>query len=78
MTRKLYKVTCRGMQSSIGSCIVHGIAFVVATNPDQAYRKLLKYLEKEDLGYDRDRELETIELIAEDDDYPDCQTRLFQ
>ena len=78
MSDKLYKVTCRGMTFGIAGGTVHGIAFVVATNPDVAYRKLRKHLDKQDLGYGKDRELEKVELIAENIDYPDCATRLLQ
>lgn len=66
------------MKASIAGSTIHGIALVVATNPDAAYQKLRKHLDEQDLGYGKDRELETVELIAEDCDYPDCTMRLFK
>jgi len=39
MKRKLYRVTCRGMTNSFSS-IIHGIAYVVATNPHRGLRKI--------------------------------------
>ena len=74
---KLYRVTCRGMTSSIGSNAVHGIAYVVSDNAEEAYQKLRKHLDKEDLGFSNERTLESIELIAEEGKYPDTLFKLF-
>ena len=35
---KLYKVTCRGMTSGLGSGRAYGVAYVVAEDPERAYR----------------------------------------
>ena len=67
---KLYKVKCRGMQFS------HGFSYVVANDPTKAYEIVKKYLDKEDLGFLDDRELEIIELLAEEGDYPKCKIQL--
>lgn len=72
---KLYKVTCRGMNYNKHS--LHGVAYVVAPDSEMAYQELLTYLNKKDLGFQDDRELKTVELIAEESDYPKCGIRLF-
>lgn len=46
-------------------------------NAQDAYNKLLSFLNKEDLGFFSDRALDKIELIADDERYPSCGTRLF-
>ena len=75
-TLKLYKVTLRGMtHNSTG--VAHGINYVIAQNPDEAYRKVRDYLDKEDIGFSYDRELNTIELLAEDYSCTDTRIRLF-
>ena len=73
---KLYRVTCRGMTVSFAST-VNGIAYVVADNSDEAYKKLKKYLDEKEIGFFMERELDKVELIAEATDYPHCYTRLF-
>ena len=77
MSKRLYRVTCRGMQTSIGSSVSHGIAYVVAENPDAAYQMVRRYLDDEDLGFSHERELEKIELLAEEAKYPSCGKALF-
>jgi len=75
-TDKLYKVTCQGMTTQITGP-AHGVAFVVAPDPGQAYEKVRKWLDQKDLGFNKERELASIELIAEEADYPDCGYRLY-
>lgn len=72
MNKKLYQIRCRGMQVAHGGGVGHGHAFVIATNPEEAYRKLRESLDRRDLGFGGDREMQSIELVAEDSDYPDC------
>ena len=75
-TNKLYFVKCKGMTiSSTGTA--HGLSYVVAKDSAEAYRKVREYLDDNDLGFDRDRELSSVRLVAEDADYPDCGTKLF-
>lgn len=76
-TLKLYKVTCRGMHGGLASNMAHGVAYVVATDTAKAYGLVRNHLEAKDLGFARDRELESVELIAEDYDYASCGFRLF-
>lgn len=73
---KLYRVTLRGMHySSTG--VIYGIAYVVAEDTEKAYKKVRDSLEKRDIGFKSDRELLQIELLAEDKNYPDCNTILY-
>ena len=75
---KLYKVTCRGMTTDcMGTQTAHGIAYVVAENPDEAYRKVRERLDGRNLGFPKDRELDKIELIAAEGDYPMCGMTLY-
>ena len=75
--KKLYKVTCKGMQACIAGNSAHGVSFVVADNPDDAYRVVRASLDKRDIGFTRDRTLEKVELLAEQADYPDCGFALY-
>lgn len=77
MSFKLYLVTCKGMHYDSIRGGGHGIAYVVARNPHEAYGVLRDHLDSEDLGFRRERELETVKLIAEDKKYADCGTSLF-
>lgn len=65
------------MQSSIAGDVAYGISYVVADGPTEAYNIVRKFIDKEDLGFDSDRVLEKVELIAEAEQYPDCGTMLF-
>ena len=76
MSKKLYKVTCKGMQSST-SGIAHGVAYVVCGHPTEAYQILRDALEKDDIGFYGDRELHSIELIAEEGKYPSSGYALY-
>ena len=69
---KLYRVRCRGMQQS------HGIAFVVAPDATTAYKRVRDDLDERDLGMTQDREMESIDLVAEDAEYPGCIRRLYR
>lgn len=73
----LYKVTLRGMKSSIAGSVAYGISYVVADGPTRAYEIVREFLDKTDLGFDSERVLDSIELLAEDKEYPDCGTILF-
>jgi hypothetical protein len=76
MTKKLYRVTCKGMTySSTG--VAHGVAYVVAENPDAAYKAVREDLDKRSLGNSRERELDKVELLAEAAHYPECGATLY-
>ncbi|HWR21057.1 MAG TPA: hypothetical protein VN444_04255 [Verrucomicrobiae bacterium] len=69
-TLKLYRVTCRG--AGIG-----WVFFAVSTDATSAYRKVRDDLDEHNRGYTSSRELERIELLAEQTCYPDCGTILY-
>lgn len=73
---KLYLVKLRGMQST-ATGTAYGVSYVVAKNPTQAYNIVRKYVDVKDLGFEDQREMESIKLIAETGDYPECRTQLF-
>lgn len=73
---KLYRVTLRGMTSSIGGA-AYGISYVVADNTDMAYSIVKGVLDKEDIGFTTDRALDKVELIAEEGLYAPCRTVLY-
>lgn len=77
MTKKLYKVTCRGMHGGIGADIAYGVAFVIAENQDEAYQRVKERLDERKLGFDKERELSSVELIAEATEYPKCGHLLY-
>lgn len=75
---KLYEVVCRGMASvTLGAHVCHGRAFVVAADPSAAYRVVREYLDAKGVGFDHERELDHVRLVAEVSEYPACGTRLF-
>lgn len=74
-TLKLYRVTCRGMQTSVTGP-AYGVSYALAGDPTRAYEKVRKYLDDQDIGFAADRELEKIELVAEATDYPNCGAQL--
>lgn len=73
---KLYKVTLRGMTYSTSSP-VYGISYVIAYDAEEAYRKVKNSLDKDDIGYSKDRALDKIELLAENYKYTDTNTILY-
>lgn len=77
MGKKLYKVTCKGMHGGIASDVAHGIAYVVADDAAEAYRKVREALDKLKLGFSKEREMEKVELLAEEGAYPDCGYALY-
>jgi len=56
---------------------VYGCPYVVAENMNEAYKKVRKYLDERNLGFENDREMESIHLLAESEDYPNCGVQLF-
>lgn len=73
---KLYRVICKGMHGSITGPR-QGIAYVLAKDPTEAYNKLRAYLDAGDIGFRKDRELDRIELIADEDPTTDAGTMVF-
>ena len=56
---------------------VYGISYVVAENSEIAYSKVKEFLNKNDYGFSSDREMESIELLAEDNQYTSVRTMLY-
>jgi hypothetical protein len=52
-------------------------SYVIAPDPAAAYKAVRDELDKQDYGFTKDRELLTVELLAEDYAYTDTGTRLF-
>jgi len=71
-TNKLYRVVLRGMTST-----VYNMSYVIAKSADEAYRKVRKFLDDSDIGFRKDRELEKVELLAEEYQYTDTGTMVF-
>jgi hypothetical protein len=65
------------MTLAIGGNIKHGISYVVAYNTDDAYERVRGFLDREDLGFGHERELEKIELMASEGRYNDTGHLLF-
>lgn len=74
---KLYKVRCRGMHGRLSSDTVWGIAYVVAAGPTEAYEMVRQYLVDEGIGFGHEQELQTVELMADEAEYPNCGYRLY-
>ena len=74
---KLWLVTLQGMNTAVNSA-PHGKAYILANDPKEASERLLSYVKDNNLGFTNERELKSVELIAEADDlYPKCGMRLF-
>jgi hypothetical protein len=73
---KLYRIKLRGMCGSALNTN-YGNPFVVADNPTEALGKVQEYLEEKDFGLTREREMDKVELLAEEGDYPECGIQLF-
>lgn len=67
---KLFKVTIRGGE-------LYHISFVIANNPTEAYQKVRQYLDKKDLCFRDEREMQLVKLIADSSEYPECKVMLF-
>ncbi len=50
--------------------------YVVAVDPANAYHKVNKYLTDRDWCFRCDREMDSVTLLAEEIDYPDCKVHL--
>ena len=70
----LYKVTLKGMTYRV-SGPAYGLSYVVADNMDDAYNQVKAFLDEKDYGFKSDRELDKVELIA--DEKGNCGNMLF-
>lgn len=73
---KLYRVKLKGMTST-ATGTAHGHPYVVADNPTDALEKVQAFLGENDLGFSKDRVMESIELLAEEGKYPPCGIQLY-
>ena len=69
-TKKLFRVTTR---KGFGP---YGCFYVVALDPEDAYSEVRRYLDKNELCYANERELDRVELLAENYKYAECETIL--
>lgn len=76
MTNKLYLVELRGMKYA-ASGPAYGSAYVIASDPGEAYEKVLSSLSERDIGFRHERELDRVTLLAEAVQYPECKTILY-
>lgn len=60
---KLYKVTLRGLINN--NAKGYGSSYAIAENSDEAYKKVKKFLDENNIGFTGDRELNKVELIAD-------------
>lgn len=66
MNKKLYTVTTKmPLASKLQTC------YVVAENTDQAYQKVRDFLDKKDVGFKKERALESVSVIAEAYEFTD-------
>ena len=72
---KLYKVRIRGGCSPTSTN--YHESYAVASSIASAYMQVREYLDRNDLCFNDERELESITLIAEMSKYPACKTMLF-
>jgi hypothetical protein len=73
---KLYRVILRGFGGYVTG-INYKISYVIAANPDHAYKKVREFLDTKDYGFRNDRALDKVELMAENYEYSETQTMLF-
>ena len=74
-TKKLYLVKLTGHCNPMNTDYAQ--SYVVASDAEEAYRRVRDYLDQRDLMVSGDRALRSVELIAEEGDYPECRTMLF-
>jgi len=74
-SKKLFKVTLQGLSSSTN--ISFHESYVIAKNPDEAYKKVRKWLDENNYGFKDEREMDTIELIADEYKYNNIRVPLF-
>ena len=71
---KLVRVYTRITPSPVGTDL--SSFFVVASDPTAAYEAVREHLDRRNLGFADDRELESVRVLAEATEYPACRTIL--
>ena len=64
---KLYRVFLKGGGE-------YRESYVVANDATEAYNKVRKRLDEDDLCFEHEREMDSVTLIADDVHYPPCKT----
>lgn len=68
----LYRVVVEGHFSNFGGgSFGNDYAYVLAENLSDAALKVTQFLKEQNLGFERDRCLKTVEFLATDKDCPD-------
>ena len=62
--KRLYRVTVRGLSYSVTG-VAYNTSYVIAESADSAYNIVKTFLDKNGIGYPKERELDKVELIAE-------------
>lgn len=73
---KLYIVRLKGMKTS-STGTVWGESYVVANDPTEAYEKVKAHLVEKKIGFEKERELDSITLIADAKDYSNIGIKLY-
>ena len=66
MSSKLYKITLKNLKEH----------YAIADEPTDAYEMVRNDLDNWGYYFSEDRSLRSIDLVAEDDQYTDCDTHL--
>jgi len=74
---KLYEIITRFNPPITGSHIDYKTCFVIAPDAESAYQKYKTFLDSESIGFRHERELDSIKLLAERSNSPDCKRMLF-
>ena len=72
-TLKLFLIALKGFTTVSG----YKYHYVVAKSMDEAYSKVKEFMDDNDIGNYVERELDSIEFLAEDKKYPNCGNMLF-
>ena len=73
---KLYRVKLQGMRAS-ATGVTYGDAYVLADTPNEAYQKVREFVDKNNLGFRKDREMLSVELLAAENQYNDTGKMIF-
>lgn len=76
MSMRLYKVRLRGLHGGLVDTD-YGTSYVVAEDPTSAYAKVKKFVDEKDLGFQHDRELGSVTLLADEWHCSGVRTMLF-
>jgi len=73
---KLYRIRLKGLHGAmVGND--HSESYVIARDPTDALNKVQSYLNERDIGFKNEREMDSIELLAEEGGYPKHHVQLF-